>query len=52
MPLPKVLRRMNRSTTNKLVVKFAGRAGALALVAHTGRKSGRSYQTGSSQMRV
>jgi len=45
MPLPQGIARMNRRLTNPLMRRFAGRIPPLAIVEHTGRRSGQSYRT-------
>lgn len=45
MPLPQRLARFNRRVTNPIANRFAGRVPPLAIVAHTGRRSGRTYWT-------
>jgi deazaflavin-dependent oxidoreductase (nitroreductase family) len=45
MPLPKKLARFNRIATNRVVRHVAGRLPGLAIVTHTGRRSGRQYRT-------
>jgi deazaflavin-dependent oxidoreductase (nitroreductase family) len=45
VPLPRRLARFNRVVTNRLFGPLAGRVGPWALVEHTGRRSGRRYQT-------
>jgi deazaflavin-dependent oxidoreductase (nitroreductase family) len=45
MQMPRIMRRINRSFTNRLMRPLAGRLPPLAVVHHVGRKSGRRYQT-------
>ena len=45
MHLPYFVRRVNRVFTNRLMGLFAGFVPPLAIVHHTGRKSGRPYRT-------
>ncbi|CAN5599026.1 nitroreductase family deazaflavin-dependent oxidoreductase [soil metagenome] len=45
MPLPMRLARFNRSFTNRIIARFAGRLPPLAIIHHVGRKSGKSYVT-------
>ena len=45
MQMPRVMRRINRAFTNRLMRPLAGRLPPLALAHHVGRKSGRRYQT-------
>jgi deazaflavin-dependent oxidoreductase (nitroreductase family) len=45
MQVPRVMRRINRAFTNRLMKPLAGRLPPLAVVHHVGRKSGRRYQT-------
>lgn len=45
MQAPRFLRQINRSFTNRLMGPLAGLLPPLALVHHTGRKSGRAYST-------
>jgi deazaflavin-dependent oxidoreductase (nitroreductase family) len=45
MQMPRVMRRVNRAFTNRLMRPLAGRLPPLALAHHVGRKSGRRYQT-------
>ena len=45
MQMPRVMRRINRAFTNRLMRPLAGQLPPLAIVHHVGRKSGRRYQT-------
>jgi hypothetical protein len=45
MPLPRPLARLNRRLTNRVAGRVAGRLPPFAIVAHSGRRSGRTYQT-------
>ena len=45
MPIPKQVRRMNKSGLNRVVVHVAPWMPGLGLVVHRGRKSGREYRT-------
>ena len=45
MPFPRRLARVNRRATNRVVFPLARVAPGLAVVVHTGRRSGRSYRT-------
>lgn len=45
MPLPRAVARFNRTTFNPIVRRFVGRVPPTMLVSHTGRKSGKTYQT-------
>jgi deazaflavin-dependent oxidoreductase (nitroreductase family) len=45
MQVPRVMRRVNRAFTNRLMRPLAGRLPPLAIAHHVGRKSGRHYQT-------
>lgn len=45
MHFPYFMRRVNRVFTNRLMGLFAGFVPPLAMVRHTGRKSGRPYRT-------
>ncbi|MEA1903825.1 MAG: nitroreductase family deazaflavin-dependent oxidoreductase [Actinomycetota bacterium] len=45
MPLPKGLTRFNRSVTNKVTGPFAKRLPWFGVLRHTGRVSGRTYET-------
>jgi deazaflavin-dependent oxidoreductase (nitroreductase family) len=45
MPIPDAVARFNRIATNRVTKPFAGRLPGFAVVHHTGRKSGRPYQT-------
>lgn len=45
MPLPKGLARINRRVTNKVTLPFASRLPWFAVLRHTGRVSGDSYET-------
>ena len=45
MPLPKKLARFNRIAANPVMRHVAGRLPGLAIVTHTGRRSGRQHQT-------
>jgi deazaflavin-dependent oxidoreductase (nitroreductase family) len=44
MPWPSFLKPAH-AVINPVALRFAGRAGSLALVIHTGRRSGRTYRT-------
>ena len=43
--VPRIMRRVNRAVTNRLMRPIAGFVPPLAVVHHVGRKSGRSYRT-------
>lgn len=45
MPLPLGLARFNRVVTNKVAKPFAQALPGFAVLRHTGRKSGKSYET-------
>lgn len=45
MPLSKELAQFNRRVTNRVTRRIAGWLPGFAIVFHTGRRSGRSYQT-------
>jgi deazaflavin-dependent oxidoreductase (nitroreductase family) len=45
MQMPRIMRRINRAFTNRLMRPVAGRLPPLALAHHVGRKSGRRYRT-------
>lgn len=45
MPLPRWLRRLNRSVLNRLLAPAAARLPGLAVLLHRGRRSGRTYRT-------
>lgn len=45
MPLPRSLARANRTVTNRIARRFAGRIPPFAIIHHVGRKSGKAYQT-------
>lgn len=45
MPLPQRLARFNRRVTNPIANRIAGWAPPLAIVVHSGRRSGRTYRT-------
>jgi deazaflavin-dependent oxidoreductase (nitroreductase family) len=45
MPLPRRIAELNRSYTNRLTGRFAGRVPPFALVEHRGRRSGKAYRT-------
>jgi deazaflavin-dependent oxidoreductase (nitroreductase family) len=45
MQMPRVMRRINRAFTNRLMRPLAGRLPPLGLAHHVGRKSGRRYRT-------
>ena len=45
MQVPRIMRRINRLVTNPLVGTIAGLLPPLAIVHHSGRKSGRPYRT-------
>ncbi len=45
MPLPRRLARFNRRVTNRVAFPIARSAPGLAVVVHTGRRSGRSHRT-------
>jgi deazaflavin-dependent oxidoreductase (nitroreductase family) len=45
MQMPRVMRRINRALTNRLMRPLAGRLPPLAIAHHVGRKSGRRYRT-------
>ena len=43
--MPRIMRRVNRAVTNRLMRPLAGVVPPLAVVHHVGRKSGRAYRT-------
>jgi deazaflavin-dependent oxidoreductase (nitroreductase family) len=45
MPLPDSLAKFNRTVTNRITRPFAGRLPGFGIVRHTGRRSGRIYDT-------
>ena len=45
MPLPRVVARLNKRFTNRLLEPLARRASGFAVIHHTGRRSGASYAT-------
>ena len=45
MPIPMTIARLNRSLTNRVTSRFAGRIPPFVLLEHRGRKSGAIYQT-------
>lgn len=45
MQMPRIMRRVNRSVTNRLMGPVARVVPPLCIVHHVGRKSGRSYRT-------
>ena len=45
MPLPRSLAEFNRRYTNKVTRPFAGALPGFGIVVHTGRRSGRTYET-------
>jgi len=45
MPIPQSITRFNRSVTNRVTRRFAGRAPGFAIVIHKGRKSGKEFRT-------
>jgi deazaflavin-dependent oxidoreductase (nitroreductase family) len=45
MPIPRGVARFNKRVTNRITGKFAGWMPGFAIVTHTGRRSGRTYQT-------
>ena len=45
MPFPKAITRFNRRVINPVTGRFAGRVPPFAMIAHTGRRSGRAYRT-------
>ena len=45
MPIPSFVARINRTVTNPVVRRFAGRSPGFAIVEHIGRSSGRRYRT-------
>jgi deazaflavin-dependent oxidoreductase (nitroreductase family) len=45
MQMPRIMRRVNRAITNRLMRSIAGVVPPLAVVHHVGRKSGRAYRT-------
>ena len=45
MPLPRSLATFNRRYSNKLTRRFAGWLPGFGIVIHTGRRSGRTYET-------
>jgi len=45
MQMPRVMRRINRTFTNRVMGPIAAYARPMAVVHHVGRKSGRSYRT-------
>ncbi len=45
MPLPAGLARFNRRVTNPIARRFAGRIPPFGIVVHTGRRTGRRYES-------
>lgn len=45
MPLPRRLARFNRTATNRLTGRVAGKLPGFAIVIHRGRRSGKEYRT-------
>jgi deazaflavin-dependent oxidoreductase (nitroreductase family) len=45
MPIPRGVARFNRRVTNHVTRRIAGWLPGFAIVSHTGRRSGRTYQT-------
>jgi deazaflavin-dependent oxidoreductase (nitroreductase family) len=45
MPIPKRVARFNKHVTNRVTIRVAGWMPGFAIVAHVGRRSGRSYRT-------
>lgn len=45
MPLSPEVARFNKRVTNKITRLFAGRVPGFAIISHTGRKSGKTYET-------
>lgn len=45
MPFPSFLPAFNRRVTNRITGRFAGRIAPFAIIGHTGRASGRHYET-------
>jgi deazaflavin-dependent oxidoreductase (nitroreductase family) len=45
MPLPRTLGRFNKAVTNHVTGLFAGRLPGFGIIAHRGRRSGRTYHT-------
>ncbi len=45
MPIPREVARFNRRVTNHVTRRIAGWLPGFAIVSHTGRRSGRTYQT-------
>ncbi len=45
MPLPHSIARFNRRVTNRVLMPLVRRAPGFGVVIHTGRRSGREYQT-------
>jgi deazaflavin-dependent oxidoreductase (nitroreductase family) len=45
MPLPGGLAKFNRLVTNRVMKPFAARVGGFAVLEHTGRRSGKTYET-------
>lgn len=45
MPLPSFMPAFNRRVTNRITGTFAGRIAPFAIVAHTGRRSAKHYET-------
>lgn len=45
MPIPKAVARFNNHVTNRVSRPIAGQAPGFAVVAHVGRRSGRTYRT-------
>jgi deazaflavin-dependent oxidoreductase (nitroreductase family) len=45
MPLPSFIGKLNRTLTNRITGRFAGRIPPFAIIEHRGRKSGTVYRT-------
>lgn len=45
MPLPRLLRKVNRVATNRVLGLLGGKVRPFATVIHVGRRSGRTYRT-------
>lgn len=45
MPFPATLAKINKSVTNPVTRRFAGRIPPMAIVVHVGRGSGKEYRT-------
>jgi deazaflavin-dependent oxidoreductase (nitroreductase family) len=45
MPIPMAIARFNRTVTNRITSRFAGRIPPFVMLEHRGRKSGKRYRT-------